>query len=64
MTHLRNRFFAVGLTDRIEGGIKGGIETQASGTMTVASECLTQKVAKLLVRDGDLDVMYAYEERT
>ena len=48
----KNHFFALGLTGRIEEGIKSGIETQASGTMTVASECLTQKVAKLLVRDG------------
>ncbi len=53
----KNHFFAVDLTGRTEDSI----ETQASG-MTVASECLTH--AKLLVMDGDLNVMYAYEERT
>ena|SRR5258708_7820790 len=60
----KNHFFAVHLTGRTEDGINGGIETQASSTMMVASECLTQKVAKLLVRDGDLNVIYPYEERS
>ena len=45
-----NLFFALGLTGRIEDGIKDEIKTQASCTMTVASECVAHKVAELLVR--------------